>query len=752
MEITRTTRITETTRFTQTFELPPGTALRLRRAPQSRKARATRQARAARPVFSTLASSLKPAATLARTPLEALELVVLPVPAAGVDALAKLALPWPETAFAAAPPPAANPVAPAPYKDRVIAGGDSPMDVELGFGEHSGDRAKGLPRTFSVELRAQQESGSVAQSGSRWLVARGSLDTLNYGALSFDAAMDLGAPRNSSAAFNASEADGAQTGGLKGSFSLYQRAMPLTDRWFLSNTLGLHLTTNTPLVNLQYRFGLPSRPIFGLTTALNSGAEDWQFKAAWGDTVQPSAWSQTGMSKLGGKALLLAAERRWVSGEAGRFWEYAVQGSTHQAGSTKLSRWGVPQLDSQGLFQTLRNRSDKDTMQFNWLVSKEPDSPRGQSGLWADVQWDDPEGQPIEQRWGVNHFNHTQSWLGSSMVSPSMGGYYRWRWNTPVDNLDLQVEQQRSRLADVPMTLTQAFAHGRKVVAPGVSWGAQITFLQSAQTQTGLMVYRDHFLGDRAWKVFAGQALGPQPSLQIGTDFSNTTFVGQLRWSATGAVTLVRSGKPGLDLALGLNGQSGTVGGTASLRGFTLPGGSSTGSALNVGLNWRIAPGWSLAAAASHSVGVVVAPQLGPGSSAPALPGSESSAPTQNFAWLTLRYDFDGGQANPPIGGASGSGGGGIEGLVFLDDNANGLFDATEKVAPNVTVTLNGRFVTRTDSNGRYQFAFVAAGSHRIEVAADVLPLPWNFDLESQRQITVTRRSTTRADFSARRP
>ncbi len=626
------------------------------------------------------------------------------------------------------------------------------MDVELGFGEHSGDRALGLPRTFSVELRAQQESGNVAQSSSRWLVARGTLDTLNYGALSFDAAMDLGSPRSSSAAVNASEADGAAAGGLKGSFSLYQRAMPLTDRWYLSNTLGLHLTANTALAAAQYRFGLPSRPIFGLSTALHSGAEDWQLKASLGDTVQPSAWSQTGLSKLGGKALLLTAERRWQSGLAGRSWEYAAQWSQHEAGSTKVSRWGVPQLDSRGLFQTLRNRSGTDTLQFNWLASVEPGSPQWQNGLWADAQWEDPEGRPIEQRWGVNHFSHTQSWLGSSMASPSTGGYYRWRWNTPIDNLDLQLEQQRARLAEEPITMTQAFAHGRKVVAPGVAWGAQVTFLRSVESQTGLMVYRDQFLGDRAWKVFAGQALGPQPSLQIGSDLSDSAFVGQLRWSVTGGLTLVRSGGPGLDLALALNGHSGPVGGTASLRRFTLPGDSTVGQAFNVGVNWRMAPGWTLAAALSHSVGVVVAPPLGPGQSAPALPGSEPRAPTQNFAWFTVRYDFDAGQPNAPMGGSSGSGGGGIEGLVFLDDNGNGLFDATEKVAPHVTVTLDGRFVTRTDSHGRYQFPFVAAGNHRVEVAADVLPLPWNFDAESQRQITVSRRSTTRADFSARRP
>ncbi len=758
-EITRTTQITQTTKITQTTRIVETTraqaaAPAARRRKPLRLARAVPRGRGAKAPL-ILAVSLWPNPPPQRSATGALGAVESATAASGLAAIATL-LP-PATALAQVPPPSPPPAAAvAVYKDRVIAGDELPLEMEMGFGEHAGDRALGLPRTLSVELRAQQESGNVARSSSRWMVARGSMDTLNYGAFSFDAAVDLGGTRSASGAASGAvdlaESDGVATSGLKSSFSLYQRGMPLTDRWYLSNTLGLQLTANAALVNQQYRFGLPARPIFGLTTALNSGGDDWQLKATWGDTVQPSAWSQAGMSKLGGKAMLLTAERRWVSELPGRSWDYAVQWSKHDAGSTKLSRWGVPQLDSHGLFQTVRNRSSIDTIQFNWLASKEPESANWRSGLWADAQWEDPQGQPIEQRWGVNHFSHTQSWLGSSTVSPSTGGYYRWRWNTPVDNLDLQVEHQRVRSLTAPQSMTQAFVHGRKVVAPGVAWGAQMTFLQSAQSQTGLVLYRDQYLADRAWKVFAGQALGPQPSFQVGSDFSDSVLNGQLRWSTTGGLTLERKGKPGVDLALALNGQNGPMGGTASVRRFTLPGGSSTGMALNLGLNWRLGPGWSLAAAASHSVGVVVAPQLGPSNSAPPLPGSLAPAPKQNFAWLTLRYDYDAGQPNAPTGGAAGAGGGGIEGVVFLDDNGNGLFDATEKVAPNVTVTLDGRYVTRTDSNGRYEFPFVTAGTHRVEVAADVLPLPWNFDLESQREITVNRRSSTRADFGARRP
>ena len=76
--------------------------------------------------------------------------------------------------------------------------------------------------------------------------------------------------------------------------------------------------------------------------------------------------------------------------------------------------------------------------------------------------------------------------------------------------------------------------------------------------------------------------------------------------------------------------------------------------------------------------------------------------------------------------------------------------DAGESGASNVTVLLNGRFSTRTDASGRFEFPFVAAGVHTITVPPDNLPLPWVFG-DSKREVDVGTRSSAMVEIGARR-
>jgi hypothetical protein len=100
-------------------------------------------------------------------------------------------------------------------------------------------------------------------------------------------------------------------------------------------------------------------------------------------------------------------------------------------------------------------------------------------------------------------------------------------------------------------------------------------------------------------------------------------------------------------------------------------------------------------------------------------------AANQRAVFLTFRYQRSAGQHFAPLGGAPGSGSGRLTGTLYLDSNDNGRFDAGERVAPNVTVILDGRFSTVTDSNGHFDFPAVATGHHSLTVVPDNLPLPW---------------------------
>ena len=108
----------------------------------------------------------------------------------------------------------------------------------------------------------------------------------------------------------------------------------------------------------------------------------------------------------------------------------------------------------------------------------------------------------------------------------------------------------------------------------------------------------------------------------------------------------------------------------------------------------------------------------------PPVPTPQASQGQQGF-FLTLRYQYARGSHVVPLGGRAGSGSGRLTGVVYLDANENGRFDAGETGVPNITVILDGRFSTRTDANGRFDFPAVVAGHHVITVQSDNLPLPW---------------------------
>ena len=67
-----------------------------------------------------------------------------------------------------------------------------------------------------------------------------------------------------------------------------------------------------------------------------------------------------------------------------------------------------------------------------------------------------------------------------------------------------------------------------------------------------------------------------------------------------------------------------------------------------------------------------------------------------------------------------------------------------------MTVLLNGRFATRTDEVGRFEFPFVPTGRHTITVVPDNLPLPWSLG-DAKFEVRVGARSTESLEIGARR-
>ena len=62
---------------------------------------------------------------------------------------------------------------------------------------------------------------------------------------------------------------------------------------------------------------------------------------------------------------------------------------------------------------------------------------------------------------------------------------------------------------------------------------------------------------------------------------------------------------------------------------------------------------------------------------------------------------------------------------------------------------LDGRFSTRTDKDGRFEFPLLASGPHTITVIPDNLALPYSVTGEGKREVMIRTRETTNLDIAA---
>lgn len=108
--------------------------------------------------------------------------------------------------------------------------------------------------------------------------------------------------------------------------------------------------------------------------------------------------------------------------------------------------------------------------------------------------------------------------------------------------------------------------------------------------------------------------------------------------------------------------------------------------------------------------------------------------------WLTLKVDkrFNWGQAPVFQGRAAGleiSGTGRLEGLIFSDQNLNGLYDPGEKPMSGVEVRLEDGSLAVSNEQGKFTFPRVVEGLHTLEV--DLRQIPAEFYLLTPERQTV---------------
>ncbi len=645
-------------------------------------------------------------------------------------------LAWP-LAAAQPPPPAGNGTpSPAPaYEDRLIEGGALAPDSAADGG--ASYNADGWPRFWRIEgvtSYFDQQGQITRENGARFSAF---LDTPQYGALSIDATARA----------------------RPGSFiaTIVQRDLAFDGNWRANNSLGVVTTLGIDLTRSQYRFYLPTFPALGATTEwIHDG--DVQLQASAGEPGNFDGFRLSGFQSLHGS--LATAGAQWAFAPR---WQAGIQlVEAHGVDSPYAVNGGT--IDSRAAFASLAWSGATTRLQANVLASDA--TSLGQSvranGVWFDgmTVWD-----RAIHHYGIFRLEPGLAWGYLPINNDVEGAYYRiayqslrWQMDGGVDRvysvsgrgndgtfLTLNGRYQLNARMGVGGNGSYLSSSGRNASSASVygdlNWSQGSSRLQfGAASNNNVPSNRaEQITLDHTWNMPVGSRLST--SLTATRDATGSASLGDLTLPGSTIRRLGIGVLGGGDITNNLS-----VDANLQYNVFSR-GGTASGVYGNVNLNWRLSAQWSIAGTFydnrddTSKLFMVDSPIA----VINALPTQRSRA-----LFLSLRYEERAGSLSVPIGGRPGSAAGGIVGTLYLDLNDNGQRDAGEPGASNVTILLNGRFSTRTDESGRFEFPFVAVGSHTISVVPDNLPLPWSLG-DTKYEVRVGARSTESLEIGARR-
>jgi len=634
------------------------------------------------------------------------------------------------------------PAAAAAYEDRVIGGGSLAPDISLGDSE--GRDGDGLARSLQIDgvvselsSRGAGPSTNATESG---FVGKYQWDTATYGAWSLDA----------SARASTSEL-GPSEQGQGGVVTLRQRGMPFDGGWFADNALGDVNSPDIALARLQTRFFLPTGAVQGLTSEWRgSGLE---MVAGAGVPGLYDGIEVPDFRTLGGSTATLGAQ--WSPAP-----QWTVGGQLIEAHDVNLTIG--PVVDGTSLMSTTSAlvsaawQGPGEKLQFN-VLDGEVSGKANALGAWVDGSI--TQGR-VEQSGGLFRIDPNMTWGNQAISDDVEGAYYRLDYQSRKWIADAGIDEAHS-VSGLGSDVTFFTGNARYQLSHDWGVGGALNVSRSdGGTGTALEGFVDHL---NSWGIGRAQLNDTQTptgsdrmvtleqtwTMPVGTHLSTSMSAERISEASVDG-TLQDSTVVGLAVFGG--GQiTAKLGVDANVRwAATVAGNAAPAVSANVSLTYQLSRAWQVlgtyydSQTGSYTHVTVVSPLSPP--VATLVPAQQ-----ERGLFLTFRYKRASGLHFAPLGGGAGAGSGELSGMVYLDANYNGHYDAGEAGAPNVTVVLDGRFSVQTDATGRFDFPAVATGHHVISVVPDNLPLPWVLVGDGRAEVVITTRDRTDVNIAAQR-
>ena len=616
---------------------------------------------------------------------------------------------------------------------------------------------QGWPRGISLQLTRNLQisrSDSTPARDTRTDTGGMQLDTYietpNFGVLSLHA-LALGA------------IGGRGTQGLT-SWSIRQSALPFDGGWFADNTFGTTNLTIPESTRRNTRLTLPTPQILGASSVWRrESVNSIVIGASAGEPGRFEGFPQSRFVGLGGR--VESAFAQYKEGE----WTSAVvlaQGTNVLPDSVPNTADNAARTNPRGVFVSVaqEQRATGTLWQLSALGSRiandHAPGAANASGVWADAIWRDGAHR---QQASIFRFNKGLTWIDRALANDLQGASYRYDYHSIGRDFSANIESFSSVTGENPSGWYASTGTRQRLDAAWTLGGglAIRSFGLTSSSGYGFLQWLNKFGVSRVQIDVADEQQGQRTEamtldhsihVENGMSLSTSLGVERLRPAATllapnparsHAALIGVNGRVLVmnDISLQGNVRARNVRGNGSDRGTTI--------AASVSVDWQIARDWSLGASFYENRGVLnetigVQSPLTP-------PEIVRTHPNDRGVFVTLRYAASAGTASAPLGGYVGGGSGRIEGVLYLDANGNGIRDGGENGAANVVVMLDGKFTTRTNAQGVFEFPAVVAGTHSITVLPDDLPLPWSLEPDQKFTAPVTTRGSTRIDIGAKR-
>ena len=602
-----------------------------------------------------------------------------------------------------------------PYRDALIGDGapeEDPVTLR-GQGQDTAPGQRFISVEYSADVNQEQSRGRTSDQAVAIQFRR---ETENWGEWFLDAA-----------GMRATEAqDVSRIGGRSGGrATLYNSAVPLTERWIANTAFGVIRTPLNPLVSNSFRFTLPSPLYAGVSAQIADDSRD--FRVAAGDIGVLRGLSGSAFDATSGRFVSVGANQRLDNR-----WTLGLQ--------SIVVKDVQPLPDHSSIAAAIHH--ELPGLLSKWSLHLLADS-KGQHGAWADadLSW----GQS-RHRVGVYQLDPDLLWADAQLANDQRGFYWRVDQRGLRQSLFGGVNYSESNIKNIASRGGQKSADGfigiTLRVSRDLSLGgtASVQAVEPRRSEGGrrnaaagstFVSYVNPFGVSR---VDAARYL-VRPQLSASEFVDNVGFSHDWPLLKGYAITSSINGsrevgvsdtirRQSLNLAL-RSPQASDVHWDAALALARVANARGTEKNVNASVSayWQISPNWQ---ASSQLVWNTIDP-------APPLPGAVlESFKREKRLIFTLRYEQASGTPFAAFGlaRAGQTGTGRISGVVFFDENGDGIRQANERGAANLTVFLDGRIPTTTDAMGRYQFTSVPVGTHTVVLLADSLPLPWTMEDE----------------------